>query len=139
MAEKISSFKDLRVYKLAFELQQEIFEASKLFPMDERYALTDQIRRASRSIGANLAEAWQKRRYAAHFVSKLTDADGELAESQHWLDTAMACNYVSEEQRAALLEKCSRIGQMLGTMVAKPEKFCSKADGRRQRTDENIC
>src|SRR5438105_7483384 len=73
MSEKISSFKDLRVYKLAFEIQQEIFETSKRFPVEERYALTDQIRRASRSIGANLAEAWQRRRYVAHFVSKLTD------------------------------------------------------------------
>ena len=106
MSEKISSFKDLRVYKLAFEIQQEIFETSKRFPTEERYALTDQIRRASRSIGANLAEAWQKRRYVAHFVSKLTDADGEKAETQHWLDTATACDYVSEREQTALLEKC---------------------------------
>ena len=125
MSEKISSFKDLRVYKLAFEVQQEIFETSKRFPAEERYALTDQIRRASRSIGANLAEAWQKRRYLAHFVSKLTDADGEQAESQHWLDTA-ACDYISDDQRKAVLEKCLRIGQMLGTMIAKPEKFCQQ-------------
>src|SRR6266550_2899741 len=81
MSERISSFKDLRVYKLAFELQQDIFETSKGFPAEERYALTDQIRRASRSIGANLSEAWQKRLYVAHFVSKLTDADGEQAEN----------------------------------------------------------
>jgi four helix bundle protein len=124
MSEKISSFKDLRVYKLAFEVQQEIFETSKRFPTEERYSLTDQIRRASRSIGANLAEAWQKRRYVAHFVSKLTDADGEQAETQHWLDTATACNYVSEKNQKILLGKCARIGQMLGTMMAKPEKFC---------------
>jgi four helix bundle protein len=124
MSEKISSFKDLRVYKLAFEVQQEIFQTSKRFPAEERYALTDQIRRASRSVGANLAEAWQKRRYVAHFVSKLTDADGEQAETQHWLDTATACEYVSEKEQKALLEKCSRIGQMLGSMMAKPEKFC---------------
>ena len=124
MSEKISSFKDLRVYKLAFELQQDIFETSKGFPAEERYALTDQIRRASRSIGANLSEAWQKRLYVAHFVSKLTDADGEQAETQHWLDTATACNYVSEREQDALLAKCSRIGQMLGTLMAKPEKFC---------------
>lgn len=124
MSERISSFKDLRVYKLAFEVQQEIFETSRGFPAEERYALIDQIRRASRSIGANLAEAWQKRRYVAHFVSKLTDADGEQAETQHWLDTATACKYVSEKQQKALLEKCARIGQMLGTMMAKPEKFC---------------
>ena len=126
MAEKISSFKDLRVYKLAFELQQEIFETSKRFPAEERYALTDQIRRASRSIGANLSEAWQKRLYVAHFISKLTDADGEQAETQHWLDTAAACDYLFESQQKAMLEKCLRIGQMLGTMMAKPEKFCPK-------------
>jgi four helix bundle protein len=132
MSEKISSFKDLRVYKLAFEVQQEIFERSKRFPAEERYALTDQIRRASRSIGANLAEAWQKRRYIAHFVSKLTDADGEEAETRHWLDTATACDYVSEKEQKALLEKCSRIGQMLGTMMGKPEKFCRMAEDGRQ-------
>jgi four helix bundle protein len=124
MSERILSFKDLRVYKLAFESQQEIFKVSKTFPAGERYALTDQIRRSSRSIGANIAEGWQKRRYVAHFVSKLTDADGEQAETQHWLDTAGACNYVSEKEQTALLGKCKRIGQMLGTMMAKPEKFC---------------
>ncbi len=127
MSERISSFKELRVYKLAFEVQQEIFETSKRFPAEERYALTDQVRRASRSIGANISEAWQKRRYLAHFISKLTDADGEQAESQHWLDTAAACNYISEEKSKALLAKCSRIGQMLGTMMAKPEKFCKQS------------
>ena len=132
MSGKISSFKDLRVYKLAFEVQQEIFERSKRFPAEERYALTDQIRRASRSIGANLAEAWQKRRYVAHFVSNLTDADGEQAEAQHWLDTANACDYVSEKEQEILLGKCSRIGQMLGTMMGKPEKFCHTAEGGRQ-------
>ena len=126
MSEKISSFKDLRVYKLAFEIQQGIFDISKRFPAEERYALTDQIRRASRSIGANISEAWQKRRYIAHFVSKLTDADGEQAESQHWLDTAAACDYISDDQRKVVLQKCLRIGQMLGTMMAKPEKFCQQ-------------
>lgn len=124
ISERISSFKDLRVYKLAFEVQQEIYEASKRFPSEERYALIDQIRRASRSIGANLAEAWQKRRYMAHFVNKLTDADGEQAETRHWLDTAAACDYISEKEQAALSEKCAKIGGMLGTMIAKPEKFC---------------
>jgi len=127
MAYRISSFRELRVYQLAFELQQEIFIASKLFPVDERYALTDQIRRSSRSIGANISEAWQKRRYVAHFVSKLTDADGEQAESQHWLETAAACQYFSEDERDVLLQKCSRIGQMLGTMMAKPGKFCKQS------------
>ena len=126
MAERISNFRDLRVYKLAFELQQEVFETSKRFPAEEHYALTDQIRRSSRSIGANLSEAWQKQRYLAHFVSKLTDADGKQAETQHWLDTALACNYLTEREEKGLLGKCSRIGQMLGTMMAKPEKFCQE-------------
>ena len=124
MGERILNFKELRVYQTAFELQQDIFEVSKQFPKEERYALTDQIRRASRSVGANISEAWQKRRYPAHFVSKLTDADGEQAETQHWVDTAMACHYISEEQKKSMLEKCSRIGQMLGTMIAKPARFC---------------
>ncbi len=127
MSEKISSFKDLRVYKLAFELQQEIFETSKRFPAEERYALTDQVRRASRAIGANLAEAWQKRRYIAHFVSKLTDADGEQAESQNWIDTSLACGYRSERGHNSMLKKCSRIGQMLGSMMSKSEKFCQRS------------
>jgi four helix bundle protein len=115
MSEKISSFRDLRVYKLAFEVQQEIFEISKGFPVEERYALADQIRRASRSIGANLAEAWQKRRYVAHFVSKLTDADGEQAETQHWLDTARLAitslkrNKTPCSRNAQGLVKCSEL------------------------------
>ena len=127
MGERISSFKDLRVHKLAFELQQEVFEISKRFPAEERYALTDQVRRASRSIGANISEAWQKRRYIAHFVSKLTDTDGEQAETQHWLITAAACGYATEKEQTVLLAKCSRIGQMLGTMMAKPERFCPQS------------
>src|SRR5882724_12971682 len=99
MPERISSFKDLRVYKLAFGLQQEVFATSKHFPKEERYALTDQVRRA------NLSEAWHKRRYPAHFLSKLTDADGEQAETQHWLDTAAPCNYISGDDCRTLLEK----------------------------------
>ena len=124
MAEKISSFKDLRVYQAAFQLQQAIFETPRSFPSEERYALTDQIRLSARSIGANLAEAWQKRHYPAHFVSKLSDADGEQAETQHWIGTAKTCNYITDEQQNEWLAACSRIGQMLGTMIAHPEKFC---------------
>jgi four helix bundle protein len=81
MSERILSFRDLRVYQAAFELQQHVFEITQGFPKEERYSLTDQFRRASRSIGANIAESWQKRRYVAHFVSKLTDSDGELEEA----------------------------------------------------------
>ena len=128
MSDQILSFKDLRVYKLAFELQQEIFQISKAFSAEERYALTDQIRRASRSVGANISEAWQKRRYVAHFISKLTDADGEQAETQHWLNTSAACEYISKQAHQSMLKKCSRIGQMLGTMMSAPEKWCRKAN-----------
>ena len=83
---RAESYRDLKVYQTAFELQQLIFVLTKKFPREELYSLTDQIRRSSRSIGANIAESWQKRRYPAHFVSKLSDADGEHAETRHWLD-----------------------------------------------------
>lgn len=121
---KISSFRELRVYQKGFKLQQDIFEISKSFPKEELYSLTDQIRRSSRSIGSNLAEAWQKRRYPAHFVSKLTDADGEQAETQHWLDTAIACEYISFEKHKELMDECLIVGRMLGNMISKPESFC---------------
>jgi len=124
MAEKIGSFRDLKVYRAAFELQQEIFRITKEFPKEEMYSLSDQVRRSSRSIGGNLAEGWHKRRYEAHFVSKLSDSDAEQAETQHWLDTSLACGYISAEKHQTLLEKCKQIGRMLGRMIAKPESFC---------------
>jgi four helix bundle protein len=124
MAEKIQSFRDLNVYKLAVELQQEIFVLSKSFPKEELYSLTDQARRASLAVGANIAESWHKRRYPAHFISKLTDADAEQAETQHWLDTARACAYVPLPRYEALREKCMTIGKMLGKMMSQPESFC---------------
>jgi four helix bundle protein len=126
MSERIERFQDLKVYKLAFELQQEIFELTKTFPKEEIYSLTNQIRKASRSIGANIAESWQKRRYVAHFVSKLTDADGEQAETQHWLDTSLACEYISSEEHGRLFLKCKEIGRMLGKMMREPEKWCAR-------------
>jgi four helix bundle protein len=124
MSERIESFRDLRVYQAAFELQQEIFEVSKIFPKEEMFSLTDQIRRSSRAIGANLAEAWQKRRYEAHFVSKLSDSDAEQAETQHWLDTALQCKYISIGIHATLLERCQEVGRMLGKMINNPSPFC---------------
>ena len=126
MSERISSFRDLNVYIAAIELQQEIFEITKAFPREEQYSLTDQIRRASRSVGANLSEAWQKRRYIAHFTSKLTDSDGELAETQHWLDTSLACEYISNENHEKLRLKCGEIGRMLGKMLKEPEQWCQR-------------
>ena len=92
----IQHFRDLRVYRLGFEAAMKIFELSKFWPIEERYSLTDQIRRASRSVCADISEAWRMRRYVAHFISKLSDADGEAAESQSWLDFAFHCGYISE-------------------------------------------
>ena len=94
----------------------------------EQYSLTDQIRRASRSVGANLSEAWQKRRYIAHFTSKLTDSDGEQSETQHWLDTSFACGYISWEDHEKLRSKCEEIGRMLGKMLKEPEKWCQRLE-----------
>ncbi len=128
MSNKIQSFRDLRVYQASFALQQEVFEVTKRFPKEETYSLTDQFRRSSRAVGANIAEAWQKRRYVAHFVSKLTDSDREQAESQHWIATAFACKYITAEVHDSLLLKCTSIGGMLGSMMAKPEKFCRSSD-----------
>jgi len=126
MGERIQRFQDLKVYKLAFELQQEIFELTKTFPKEEIYSLTNQIRKSSRSIGGNIAESWQKRRYNAHFISKLTDADGEQAETQHWLDTSLACEYISTEEHGKLFRKCREIDRMLGKMMQEPEKWCGR-------------
>lgn len=120
-----NSFRDLVAYQKAKALAKEIFELSKRFPREEMYSLTDQVRRCSRSIGAQIAEAWGKRLYEKHFISKLTDADGEQNETQHWLDTAADCGYINAAKRAALIAKCEEIGRVLGGMIAKSEKFCS--------------
>ena len=103
--EYVQSFRDLEVYKLARRLSLKIYELTKSFPNEEMYSLTDQIRRSSRSVGAQIAEAWAKRRYEKHFTSKLTDADGEQQETQHWIETSLDCNYLSVEQGKDLLER----------------------------------
>lgn len=120
------SFRDLIVYQKSRELQREIFRLTKSFPKDETYSLTDQIRRSSRSIGANIAEAWAKRRYEKHFTSKLTDSDGEQMETQHWIETALDCNYIDQKTSKQLIEKCLEIGRMLNGMMAKAEMFCGE-------------
>ncbi len=119
----VKTFQELDVYQLAFELQQAVFDLSKTFPKEETYSLTDQIRRSSRSVGANIAEAWRKRRYPAHFASKLTDSDGENAETQHWLATALACGYIDEITHASLIDKSETIGSKLGRMIADAENW----------------
>lgn len=122
------SFRELEVYKLSRELAREIFQISKSFPKEETYSLTDQIRRSSRSIGAQIAEAWAKRRYEKHFISKLTDADGEQQETQHWLETAFDCNYIDKTNIIGLLKKCESIGKMLNGMITKSKLFCKELD-----------
>jgi four helix bundle protein len=123
LSERINSFKELNVYKKAFQLQQDIFTFTKTFPTEERYSLIDQIRRSSRSIGANIAESWQKRRYSAHFISKLSDADGELAETQHWINTSLEYEYLAPADHSKLIDACKIIGRMLGKILAEPDKW----------------
>lgn len=107
------SFRDLIIYRKSRELQREIFRITKSFPKEEIYSLIDQIRRSSRSIGANIAEAWAKRRYEKHFISKLTDSDGEQMETQHWIETALDCGYIDQRASTKLTEMCLEIGRML--------------------------
>lgn len=120
------SFRDLIVYQKSRELQYEIFKLTRSFPKEETYSLTDQIRRSSRSIGANISEAWAKRRYEKHFISKLTDSDGEQMETQHWIETALECNYIDPSTSRQLNEKCLEIGRMLNGMMAKADMFCGE-------------
>ncbi len=119
------NYRDLEVYKTAFGLQQAVFKASKHFPREETFSLTDQIRRSSRAIGANIAESWAKRRYEAHFLNKLTDADGELQETFHWLRTAYCCEYLSEAESGKLVEQATKVGNLLGGMIARHTDFCT--------------
>ena len=116
--------KDLGVYKKAYELAMIIFEVSKRYPPEEKYALTGQIRRSSRSVCMNLREVWAKRRYPAHFVSKLTDCDGENAETSISLDFARDCGYIATEMHADLTERGAEVGRMLGSMIKNPDKYC---------------
>jgi len=118
------NFRDLLVYQKARQLSREIFQLTLKFPKDELYSLTSQIRRSSRSIGSNIAEAWAKRRYESHFISKLTDADMEQYETQHWLDTAVDCGYCNAETTLPFRKKCEEIGRLLGGMMAKADLFC---------------
>ncbi len=120
---QISSAKDLSVYAKAYELAMRIFELSKNFPAEERFALTGQIRRSSRSVCLNLREAWAKRRYEAHFISKLTDCDGENSETDSSLDFAKDCRYITVVQHEELMSLCREIGKMLGSMIKTPRPF----------------
>jgi four helix bundle protein len=117
---------NLEVFKSAFWLAMSIYRISTAFPKEEKYSLTDQIRRCSRSVNANLAEAYGKRRYPAHFISKLTDADSENNETQVWLKFALECNYLKLEDYEALNSKSKEIGRRLTYMIQNPQKFSIK-------------
>jgi four helix bundle protein len=121
----VKSYRELEVYKLSRKLSKEIYELSKRFPKEEMYSLTDQIRRSARSVGAQIAEAWAKRKYEKHFVSKLTDADGEQLETQHWIETAYDCSYISEDTAKKLLGEFASVGRMLNSMMEKSDLFCN--------------
>ncbi|HRI02219.1 MAG TPA: four helix bundle protein [Pyrinomonadaceae bacterium] len=123
MGEKILRHQDLLVYKKAIETAMEIFEESKSFPKEETYSLTDQIRRSSRSVPANIAEAWRKRRYKAAFISKLNDAEGEAAETQTWLEVSVRCGYVIREAAKTLYIEYDEIISMLVAMENNPQKW----------------
>ena len=119
----VQSAKELVVYQKAYELAMRVFDVTKRFPREEQFALTCQIRRSSRSVCMNLREAWAKRRYAAHFVSKLTDCDGENSETDTSLDFARGCELISPNEHSELTNLCNEVGRMLGTMLRNPDPF----------------
>jgi len=124
------SFRALEVYKLARRLSKQIFDLSRHFPREEMFSLTNQIRRSSRSVGAQIAEAWGKRKYQKHFISKLTDADGEQLETQHWLEIAVDSLYISSDVAQNLISQYVSLGNMLNAMMAKSASFCLSVKNR---------
>lgn len=115
--------RDLKVFQLAYDLAMEIFHLSKSFPVEEKYSPTDQIRRSSRSVAANIAEGFRKRRYPNMLINKLTDCDGEATETQVWLDFAFDCGYLSKNNHDRLIDGYEEVGKMLGGMMANASKF----------------
>jgi four helix bundle protein len=122
----LKGHRDLKVYQLAYRLAMDIFHLSKGFPREELYSLTDQIRRSSRSVAANIAEGFRKRQYPNMLVSKLADSDGEATETQVWLDFALDCGYMSQENRDRLTAGYEEVGKMLSGMMANPTKFAPR-------------
>ena len=123
----IKSFRDLEVYVVAREQAKKIFIVSKSFPIEERFSLTDQIRRSSRAVNAMIAEAWARRRYPAAFINKIDEAMGEAMETQAWLDHALDCNYLDRNQHRALDEMWQKVGAMLNRMIQRADDFCKSA------------
>ncbi len=123
MVKKVRTHQDLEVYQMAFKVAMEIFELSKRFPPEEKYALTDQIRRASRSVCSNLGEGWRKRRYEKAFQLKLNDAEAEANETQVWLEFAVACDYLKPEETRSLYQTYNNIIGKLVTMINNPHQW----------------
>ena len=128
--QELKGHRDLKVFQLAYKLAMEIFNESKSFPKEERFSLTDQMRRSSRSVAANIAEGFRKRQYPKMFVSKLADSDGEAAETQVWLDFARDCGYMPVQRRDELTRGYEEVGKMLSTMMSMPEKFMPRSQRR---------
>lgn len=136
MASKIRSHRDLEGYQLAFESAMKIFELSRTFPREERYSLTDQMCRSSRSVCANLAEAWRKRRYEGAFISKLSVSESEAAETQVWIEFALKCSYISRDNANALYQSYDRILRILVSMITHPEVWIIQNPGKGIREDQ---
>jgi len=117
-------YKDLKVYQLSYKLALQIHEITKKFPKEEKYALVDQIRRSSRSVPANISEAWKKRRYEKAFISKLVDCAGEAGETEVWLDFSLDFKYIDKVTRDDLMSRYDEVNRMLYGMIKKPDKFC---------------
>ena len=132
----VRHFRDLRVYRLSFDAGMRIFELSGSWPREERYSLTDQARRSSRSVCANIAEAWRKRRYPAHFRSKLSDSDSEVAETQSWLDFALRCGYLDQRDHAALDATYGEVSGGLVKMMADADSWCGGLSELRDGAEE---
>ena len=125
------SVRELEVWVNAMDVAMDIFERSKRFPANERYSLTDQVLRSSRSVAANVAEAWRKRRYPAVFVNKLSDAETEAGETQTWVEVARRCGYLKDEEAAQLEDRCEKVLAQLVKMMARPGDWCGGLEGRR--------
>ena len=119
-------FKELLAFQKSFQLAMDIFQLSKSFPKEEKYSLTDQIRRSSRSVSANIAEEYRKRRYVNHFISKLTDSDAENSETNVWLEFSLKCEYINVETYTDLNNKTIEIGRLINFMINNPDKFGCK-------------
>jgi four helix bundle protein len=130
------SFRELIVYQKSRLLVRKIFLHTKFFPKDELHFLTGQIRHSSRSIGANITEAWANRRYETNFISRLTDADGEQMETQHWIEIASDCGYIDQDASLELVKSCAEIGRMLNGMIDKAEIFCGPSQNLQEETAE---